>query len=84
MTCGTVVRFRAAIPLTANGAFTVEADEEGPVFHGPPVTVSGQITGPDLVLNLLSVAAPAATPPLQFLLHRGRAGDFPTDVVCAD
>ena len=83
LNCGQTVRFRDAIPLTADGAFTVEAGLASAVTSGAPVTVTGQLTGPHLVLTLTFPGTAAGTPAQQFLLYRGRAGDFPTEVICA-
>ena len=84
LNCGVTVRFDAAIPMTPAGQFTVPGHEQGSTFIvTQPVTVSGRLTGPDMVLTLALPSAPAAIPPAQFLLHRGRNGDFPSDVVCA-
>ena len=70
-------------PLTADGAFTVEAGLASAVPSGAPVTVTGQLTGPHLVLTLTFPGTAAGSPGQQFLLYRGRAGDFPTEVICA-
>ena len=84
LSCGVTIRFAAAIPLAPSGEFTVPGDEQGPNFRlTPPVTLSGQLTGSDMVLTLVLPGAPAEIPPAQFLLHRGRNGDFPSDVACA-
>jgi hypothetical protein len=84
LTCATIVRFRDPIPLTSDGAFTVQADQAASFARGvTPVIVSGRIAGPALVLSVVQAGLPTGIPPRQLLLHRGRVGDF-GDVACAD